>query len=106
MLDEALPNLKERTAVKQMNTDGGYNSPDVDKTMRKLGVEQVQSAIRGRKPSEEKLGLEDFDWELGTDGEPQESKLCDPGVYPGFRICPPDTEDEEHLGSRSVPHGI
>jgi len=45
--------------------------PDVDKTMRKLGVEQVQNAIRGRKPSEEKLGLEDFDWELGTDGEPQ-----------------------------------
>ena len=71
MLDEALPNLKERTAVKQMHTDGAYNSPDVDKTMRKLGVEQVQSAIRGRKPVEEKLGLEDFDWELGTDGEPQ-----------------------------------
>ena len=71
MLDEALPDLKERTGVEQMNTDGGYNSPDVDKTMRKLGVEQVQSAIRGRKSAEEKLGLEDFDWELGTDGEPQ-----------------------------------
>jgi hypothetical protein len=70
MLDEALPNLKERTNVEQMNTDGGYNSPDVDKTMRELGVEQVQSAIRGRKPSEEKLGLEDFGWELNADGEP------------------------------------
>jgi len=71
MLDEALPNLKERTGVEQMNTDGGYNSPDVDKTTRELGVEQVQSAIRGRKPSEEKLGLEDFDWELDADGKPQ-----------------------------------
>ncbi len=71
MLDEALPDLKERTGVEQMNTDGGYNSPDVDQTMRGLGVEQVQSAIRGRKPSEEKLGLEDFGWELNADGKPQ-----------------------------------
>lgn len=71
MLDEALPDLKERTGVEQMNTDGGYNSPDVDQTMRELGVEQVQSAIRGRKPSEEKLGLEDFGWELDADGKPQ-----------------------------------
>jgi len=71
MLNEALPDLKERTAVDQMNTDGGYNSPDVDKKMRELGVEQVQSAIRGRKPSEEKLGPEDFDWEFDADGTPQ-----------------------------------
>jgi hypothetical protein len=71
MLNEALPDLKERTAVEQMNTDGGYNSPDVDKRMRELGVEQVQSAIRGRKPSEEKLGREDFGWELDDDGTPQ-----------------------------------
>ena len=71
MLDEALPDLKERTGVEQMNTDGGYNSPDVDKTMRELSVEQVQSAIRGRRPSEEKLGLEDFGWELDANGEPQ-----------------------------------
>jgi hypothetical protein len=71
MLDEALPNLKERTAVEQMNTDGGYSSADVDKRMRELGVEQVQSAIRGRKPSEEKLGPEDFGWELDADGNPQ-----------------------------------
>lgn len=70
MLDEALPDLKERTGVEQMNTDGGYNSPDVDQTMRELGVEQVQSAIRGRKLSEEKLGLEDFGWELDADGKP------------------------------------
>jgi hypothetical protein len=71
MLNEALPDLKERTAVEQMNTDGGYNSPDVDKRMRELGVEQVQSAIRGRKPSEEKLGREDLRWELDADGTPQ-----------------------------------
>lgn len=71
MLDEALPELKERTELEQMYTDGGYNSPDVDETMRKQQVEQVQTAIRGRKPAEEKLGLEDFDWQTNADGEPE-----------------------------------
>jgi len=71
MLDEALPELKERTDVNQMHTDGGYNSPTVDEAMREHGVEQIQSAIRGRKPSDEKLGLDDFDWEIDADGEPQ-----------------------------------
>jgi hypothetical protein len=71
MLDEALPGLKERTNVDQMHTDGGYNSPEVDETMREQRVEQVQSAIRGRKPSEEKLGLDDFGWEINADGQPQ-----------------------------------
>jgi hypothetical protein len=71
MLDEALPGLKERTDVDQIHTDGAYNSAKVDQSMREQRVEQVQSAIRGRKPSEEKLGLEDFDWETGDDGQPQ-----------------------------------
>lgn len=71
MLDETLPDLKERTDVDQMYTDGGYNSPDVDETMREHRVEQIQSAIRGRKPSEEKLGLDDFAWETNANGQPQ-----------------------------------
>lgn len=71
MLDEVLPGLKERTDVEQMHTDGGYNSPTVDEKMREQRVEQVQSAIRGRKPSDENLGLEDFDWETDSDGQPQ-----------------------------------
>jgi hypothetical protein len=71
MLDNALPGLKERTGVEQMHTDGGYNSPQVDATMREQGVEQVQSAIRGRKPAAEKPGLDDFSWEIDADGQPQ-----------------------------------
>jgi len=71
MLAEALPSLKERTDVDQMHTDGGYNSPEVDVAMRENRVEQIQTAIRGRKPSEEKLGLDDFDWETNADGQPQ-----------------------------------
>jgi hypothetical protein len=71
MLDQVLPELKERMDVKQMYTDGGYNSPDVDETMQEQRVEQVQSAIRGRKPAKEKVGLDDFDWETDADGQPQ-----------------------------------
>jgi hypothetical protein len=71
MLVEALPGLKERTDVDQMNTDGGYNSPEVDVVMRENRVLQIQTAIRGRKPSEEKLGLDDFDWETNAEGQPQ-----------------------------------
>ena len=86
MLDEALPGLKERTDVKQMYNDGGYNSPKVDETMREQQVEQIQSAIRGRKPPEEKPGLDDFDWETNAEGQPEnvtrphgQSVTVDPG---------------------------
>lgn len=71
MLNETLPALKERTGVDEMHTDGGYNSPDVDQTMRKLGIAQIQTAIRGRKPSTEKLSLDAFAWELDDDGRPR-----------------------------------
>ena len=65
MLVQVLPDLKERTDVEQIHTDGGYGSPEVDEAMWKAKVEQIQTAIRGRKAAEEKLGLEDFDWEIG-----------------------------------------
>jgi hypothetical protein len=72
MLKEVLPDLKERADVEQIHTDGGYGSPDVDEALRKAKVEQIQTAIRGRKPAEERLALEDFDWEIDDDGKPWE----------------------------------
>jgi len=69
MLAEALPELKERTGVNTMDTDGGYNSPEVDEVMHDQRVTQVQTAIRGRQP--EKMGLHDFDWEVDADAYPQ-----------------------------------
>lgn len=71
MLAEALPKLKERTDVEQMDTDGGYNSPAVDTVMRENEVVQIQTAIRGRKPAAERLALDDFDWQTDPDGHPQ-----------------------------------
>ena len=71
MLAEALPDLIERTDVNQVYTDGAYNSPEVDDMMRTHQIEQIQTAIRGRKPPRDKLGLEDFTWETDAHGKPQ-----------------------------------
>ena len=71
MLAEALPELIERTDVEEVYTDGGYGSPTVDELMRGRRIRQFQTAFRGRKPSQEKLGLSDFDWGIGSDGKPQ-----------------------------------
>jgi len=60
MLAEALPELEKRLNVKEMDTDGGYNSEDVDKLMRELQVEHFQSAIRGGAPSPDRVGLVAF----------------------------------------------
>lgn len=71
MLDEVLPELKARLDVDEMWNDGGYNSPEVDETMRQEGVEQIQTAIRGRQPGAARLGLADFNWETDAAGKPQ-----------------------------------
>jgi len=80
MLDEALPELKERTDVKKVYTDGAFNSPAVDDTMQEQEVEQIQTAIRGRKPSEEKVSLDDFEWETAADGKPEKA-TCPNGQH-------------------------
>ena len=61
LMAEALPELKERTDLDTLYTDGGYGSPEMDKSLAEEQVEQIQTAIRGRKPSSEKLHLSDFD---------------------------------------------
>jgi len=72
MLEEALPVIASHMDVDEMNTDGGYNSADVDKAMREHGVEHIQTAIRGAKPSEDTLNLEDFQWETNDAGQPEQ----------------------------------
>jgi hypothetical protein len=71
-LAEALPNLKERTEVEEMNTDGGYGGSKSDPVLAKLNVELIQSAIRGRNPDPEKPHLVDFDIQLGEDSKPRQ----------------------------------
>jgi len=72
MLLEALPDLKARTEVEEMHTDGGYNSEDVDEVLIEQEVELIQTAIRGRSPNEDRLNLTDFEWEVDRQGIPQQ----------------------------------
>lgn len=72
LLVEAIPDLKERTDLDTLYTDGGYGSPDVDKTLQDNQIEQIQTAIRGRIPSAEKLNLSDFTIKQAESGKPTE----------------------------------
>lgn len=70
LLAEALPELKERTDLATLYTDGGYGSPEMDDMLREKAVLQIQTAIRGRKPSIEKLHLSDFEIKKKENGKP------------------------------------
>jgi hypothetical protein len=70
LMEAALPNLKERTELETLFTDGGYGSPDADQIMQDNKIEQIQSAIRGRVPSSEKLNLADFELKQTETGKP------------------------------------
>ena len=70
MLADALPDLVERTDLDTMHTDGGYNSAEVDAICHEAGVELVQTAIRGGKPSSTQLNLADFIFTLDENEEP------------------------------------
>lgn len=70
LMEAALPNLKERTELETLFTDGGYGSSDADQIMQDNKIEQIQSAIRGRVPSNEKLNLADFEVKQTETGKP------------------------------------
>ena len=70
LLAEALPNLKERTGVETMITDGGYGGETSDVSLQKQGVNLIQTAIRGRQPNPDKFHLADFDPRSDEQGNP------------------------------------
>jgi hypothetical protein len=72
LLVEALPNLRARTDLATLYTDGGYGSADADQALQDNQVELVQTAIRGREPSTEKLNLSDFEIKQSQSGTPTE----------------------------------
>jgi hypothetical protein len=74
LLLAALPNLKERTELEELITDGGYGSFDVDQAMKSNQVEQVATGIRGRQPNPEKLSQSDFEVQFSQAGDPRQVK--------------------------------
>ena len=72
LLVEALPNLQARTELATLYTDGGYGSAEADQALQDNQIELVQTAIRGRAPSTEKLNLSDFEIKQSQSGTPTE----------------------------------
>jgi hypothetical protein len=70
LLAEALPNLKERTGLETIYTDGGHGGPLADVPLQEQHVEQIQTAIRGRSPDPDKLHLADFAIKLNENDKP------------------------------------
>jgi hypothetical protein len=70
LLAEALPNLKQRTELETIYTDGGHGGPGSDAVLQEQQVEHIQTAIRGRTPDPEKLHLVNFTIKLNQDGKP------------------------------------
>jgi len=71
LLAEVLPNLKERTDLQTLYTDGGFGGPQADPVLQEQKVVLVQTAIRGRQPNPDKLHLADFEIKLDDEsGKP------------------------------------
>jgi hypothetical protein len=69
LLAEALPNLKERTGVETLLTDGGYGGTVSDAVLDEQRVTLIQTAIRGLQPNPDKLHLADFDMQSDEEGK-------------------------------------
>ena len=70
LLAEALPDLKKRTGLDTIYTDGGHGGPDSDVVLQEQKVEHIQTAIRGRTPDPDKLHLADFAIKFNPDNQP------------------------------------
>jgi hypothetical protein len=99
MLVAALPELIERTEVKTLYTDGGYNSPSVDPLLHEAQIEHIQTALRGDRPDPACVSLVDFVVETDDEGLPL-SLTCpqgqrmrvEPGKAPSRYIARPDPQ--------------
>jgi hypothetical protein len=70
LLADALPNLKARTDLETMITDGGYSGEASDTALQTAQVSLIQTAIRGRSPNTDKLNLSDFILKFNQNGKP------------------------------------
>jgi len=71
LMIDALPELKARTNLNKIITDGGYVGQEIDQMMREHEVEHITTALTGTLPGhhEGKLALSDFVMELDREGE-------------------------------------
>ncbi len=91
LLHEALPNLKQRTDLHTLITDGGFPSEANDNDLRDLEIRLIQTGIRGTKPDPNRFNLTDFQIEQDASGNPTcvtcpngKSALATPGKTSGW----------------------
>ena len=72
LLLEALPDLKARTGLDTLYTDGAFAGPTVDPVLQEHEVEQIQTGIRGKLPHSQKMHLSDFVIDRNEKGVPQQ----------------------------------
>jgi hypothetical protein len=60
LLVAALPELKQRTALDTLHTDGAFGGPQSDVVLREQQVTLIQTAITGPRPSTNMMRLADF----------------------------------------------
>ena len=70
LLNEALPDLKQRTDLHTLVTDGGFPSEANDQVLHDLKVRLIQTGIRGTKPDPNHFNLSDFQLEQDAEGKP------------------------------------
>jgi hypothetical protein len=70
LLVQAIPDLKQRTGVKDMITDGGYGSPAADDALNENKITLIQTGIRGKAPLADKLSLSQFNFTVTDHGKP------------------------------------
>jgi hypothetical protein len=70
LLTQALPDLKERTKIETLYADGAYGSPAADEKLAEQKVEIIQTGIRGKAPSADKLSLSQFSFTTTEKGKP------------------------------------
>jgi len=70
LLAEALPDLKQRTELDTIYTDGGHGGPDSDVVLQEQQVEHIQTAIRGRIANPDQLHLANFAIKFNPDSQP------------------------------------
>ncbi len=87
LLAEALPDLKMRTGVEILITDGSYGSPANDTLLVEHPVTLVQTAIRGRPQDAHRFYLDDFRFEVDVSGQPQQV-TCPQGELGQVSVSP------------------
>jgi hypothetical protein len=69
LLAEGMPDLKKRTELDTIYTDGGHGGPDSDLVLQQQKVEHIQTAIRGRTLDPDKLYMADFTIRFNPDNQ-------------------------------------